>query len=282
MSTPEGPRLAGVLGWPIGHSLSPALHRFWLQRAGIDGVFLPLAVAPDKLGTVLRGLACAGFSGVNVTVPHKEAALALVDEHDPLAARIGAVNLVAMTRDGRLRGSNSDAAGFISHLEASAPGWRPAGGSAILLGAGGAARAVAVALLDAGIARLVILNREPRRAAALAAALDDPRIEAAGLERFPDLARGAGLLVHATPAGMAGRPPIAIDLALLPADAIVYDLVYRPLETPLLAAARARGLRTVDGLGMLIRQAVPAFRTFYGADPEVDAATFEFLAARAS
>lgn len=282
MPTPEGPRLAGVVGWPIGHSLSPALHRFWLERAGLEGVFLPLAVMPGKLENALRGLACAGFSGVNVTVPHKQAALAAVDELDPLAARVGAVNLVTMTRDGHLRGANSDVGGFLASLDSSAPDWRKVGESAILIGAGGAARAVAVALLDAGVRHLVILNRDPGRAASLAAALDDPRIEAAGLGTFPDVAASAGLLVQATPAGMAGQPPLDIDLAAMPAGAVVYDLVYRPRETALLAKARARGLATVDGLGMLAHQAVPAFRAFYGAEARADAATLDVLAGLAS
>lgn len=278
----EVPRLAGVIGWPIGHSLSPALHRFWLDRAAIEGHYLPLAVSPGKLESALRGLACSGFAGVNVTVPHKPAALALVDELDPLAARIGAVNLVTMTADGQLRGRNSDAAGFLAHLGACRPDWRHPGGTAILLGAGGAARAIAIALLDAGVEGLVILNRDRRRAEDLAAALDDPRVGTAGLEDFPDLAGSASLLVQATTLGMRGQPPLDIDLTPMPAGATVCDLVYRPLETPLLAAARARGLVAIDGLGMLVHQAIPAFRAFYGAEAVADAATFDFLRARAS
>ncbi len=265
--------LAGVMGWPVGHSLSPRLHGFWLRQHRIDGAYVPLAVAPGRLEQALRALPAMGFRGVNLTIPHKEPALALVDRITPAAARIGAVNTVIVGQDGLL-GDNTDGYGFMQSLAAGAPGWQAAAGPAVLLGAGGAARAIAVALIDAGTPELRLVNRTLARAEALAAELADAaRERGAALTVLPwqdrDALAGAMLLVNTTSLGMAGQPPLEVDLAALPAAALVTDIVYSPLETGLLAAARARGHAVVDGLGMLLHQARPGFRAWFGVDPEV-------------
>ena len=265
--------LAGVMGWPVGHSLSPRLHGFWLRQHRIDGAYLPLAVAPDRLEQALRALPAMGFRGVNLTIPHKEPALALVDRVTPAAVRIGAINTV-IVGEGGLIGDNTDGYGFMANLAAGAPGWQPAAGPAVLLGAGGAARAIAVALIDAGTPELRLVNRTLARAEALAAQLADPaRERGAALTvlswQDPHSLAGAALLVNTTSLGMSGQPALAIDLAALPAAALVTDIVYSPLETDLLAAARARGHAVVDGLGMLLHQARPGFRAWFGVDPEV-------------
>lgn len=271
-------KLAGVIGWPVSHSRSPRLHGWWLDHYGIDGAYVPLAVAPEQFPQVLRTLPLMGFRGVNVTVPHKEAALAAVDIADDHAKRIGAVNTVIVHEDGALEGKNTDGLGFLAHLVESAPGWQVERAPAVLIGAGGAARAIAVALLDAGAPEVRLVNRTRERAEALALALADPRLKVT-----PWLARGAaldgaGLAVNTTTQGMRGQPPLDLDLAALPKDAVVFDCVYAPLETPLLAAARARGLIAVDGLGMLIHQARPGFAAWFGREPEITPALRAFLA----
>lgn len=260
-------KLAGVMGWPIRHSRSPRLHGFWLRHHAIDGAYLPLAVKPENLELALRALPALGFAGCNITMPHKLRALALVDDVTPQARRIGAVNTVVV-QAGRLQGSNTDAPGFLASLQADAPAWRPEVGPAVVLGAGGAARAVAVALLEAGVPRLRLCNRSLDRAEALARDLG----ERAEVAPWPAAAAGladAALLVNATSLGMRGQPPLDLDLARLPPEAVVNDLVYMPLETGLLAAARRRGNTVVDGLGMLLHQAVPGFAAWFGVRPEV-------------
>ncbi|WP_431282864.1 shikimate dehydrogenase [Humitalea sp. 24SJ18S-53] len=266
-------RLAGVLGWPVAHSRSPLLHGTWLDRHGIDGAYLPLPVAPAEFSVAVRGLMALGFRGANVTIPHKEAAYALCDERDAAAERAGAVNTMVF-KDGRIWGSNTDGWGFCESLREQAPAWRADAGPAVLLGAGGAARAIAARLLDEGCPRLVLVNRNLDRAMALAADLGGP-IEVAV---DPPLA-GASLLVNTTSLGMHGEPPLIIDLSPLPTHAVVADIVYVPLETPLLAAARARGLVGVDGLGMLLHQARPGFSAWFGVEPVVDAALRAVVAA---
>ncbi len=262
--------LAGVVGWPVSHSRSPRLHGYWLDHYGIDGAYLPLAVRPEALPAGLRALADLGFRGANVTVPHKEAALALCDDVDALAHRIGAVNTIAIS-DGRLSGSNSDAFGFLENLRDRAPAWRADGAPAVVLGAGGAARAVVAALVDAGAPEVRLINRTLERAEALAAAIGGPIRVCPWNERASGL-DGAGLLVNATALGMTGQPPLDLDLGAFPTDAVVNDIVYAPIETPLLAAARARGNSVVDGLGMLLHQARPGFEAWFGVRPEVTAA----------
>ncbi|PWC30886.1 shikimate dehydrogenase [Roseomonas aestuarii] len=266
-------RLAGVLGWPASHSRSPRLHGHWLRQHGIDGTYIPLQVRPEDFAQAVRALVSLGFQGANVTIPHKEAAFALCDSVAESARRAGAVNTLVF-REGRIEGSNTDGYGFLESVREQAPGWRAADGPAVLLGAGGAARAIAAALLDAGCPRLTLVNRNRARAEALAGALGGP----VAVAEAPPL-EGAALLVNSTSLGMAGQPPLEIDLAPLPAHAVVADAVYVPLETPLLAAARARGLRGVDGLGMLLHQARPGFAAWFGVEPVVDRALRDFVAA---
>jgi shikimate dehydrogenase len=258
-------RLAGVLGFPVAHSRSPRLHGFWLRRHGIDGAYLPLPVAPERFAAAVRSLADLGFRGANVTIPHKLAAFAVCDSVDATAQRAGAVNTLVF-RDGAIHGSNTDGFGFLESIREQAPGWRADAGPAVLMGAGGAARAIAAALLDAGCPRVSLVNRTAAHAEALAATLGGP-IEVAATPPLED----AALLVNATALGMQGHAPLAIDLARLPREAVVADIVYVPLETPLLAAARARRLRAIDGLGMLLHQARPGFEAWFGVAPAVDA-----------
>jgi shikimate dehydrogenase len=281
-------RLAGVMGWPVGHSLSPRLHGHWLERYRIDGAYVPLAVRPEDLELAFKALPRLGFLGWNVTIPHKERACALVDRRDEAAERMGAVNTVLVHPDGTLEGRNTDGQGFLASLLAAAPGFRTTAGPALLLGAGGAARAVGWVLLEAGTPLLRLANRTAERAERLArelAAAFPGRVATTAWPTPAEALADLALLVNATSLGMKGQPPLPIDLAPLPPTTLVADLVYVPLETPLLAAARARGNPVVDGLGMLLHQAVPGFRHWGGREPEVDealrACLLEALAARA-
>ncbi|MEX2201238.1 MAG: shikimate dehydrogenase [Dongiaceae bacterium] len=260
--------LAGVIGWPVGHSRSPALHGFWLAEHGIDGAYVPLAVRPESLRAALAGLAALGFRGANVTVPHKESALTLVDRASDMAMRIGAVNTIAIAEDGTLEGDNTDAFGFIENLRETRPDWRAATGPAVVIGAGGAARAIAVALADAGAPEIRIVNRTKERAERLVQEIGPPSVAIEWHDRAAALA-DAALLVNATTQGMDKEAPLDLDLARLPNGALVHDIVYVPLETPLLAAAHARGNPTVDGLGMLLHQARPGFAAWFGIEPTV-------------
>ena len=263
-------RLAGVMGWPVAHSLSPRLHGHWLRRYQIDGAYVPLPVPPERLEQALGALPALGFAGTNLTIPHKEAALLLVDRRSPAAERIGAVNTVVVEPDGTLSGDNTDGFGFIASLSESQIGWHAAAGPAVVLGAGGAARAIAVALLDAGAPEVRLVNRTPERARALADELGGLVHPMAWPERSAALA-DAALLANTTSLGMHGQPPLDLALDVLPPTALVTDVVYAPLITPLLALARARGNPVVDGLGMLLHQARPGFRAWFGVDPAVDA-----------
>lgn len=269
-------KLAGVMGWPVGHSSSPRLHGYWLDHYGIDGAYVPLGVEPANFERVLRVLPLLGFVGVNVTVPHKEAALAAVDVAEPLAQRIGAVNTVIVRRDGGLEGRNSDAYGFLENIKTAVPGWDAASGPAVVLGAGGAARAVCAALVGGGAPEVRVVNRTAARAEALAVAIGGPCRVLPWSERCGVL-DGAGLLVNATTLGMTGQPPLDLDLDRLPTAAVVNDVVYAPLETALLKMAARRGNRTVDGLGMLLHQARPGFKAWFGVEPEVTLALRAFL-----
>ena len=257
-------RLAGVFGHPVTHSRSPRLHGFWLERYGIDGAYIPLGVAPGGFAAAVRALVDLGFRGANVTIPHKLAAFEICDAVAPFARRAGAVNTLIF-RDGRIEGSNTDGFGFLESIREAAPGWRADAGPAVLLGAGGAARAIAAALLDAGAPRVTLVNRTAAKAEALARDLGGP-IHVADRPPLED----AALLVNTTSLGMQGQPGLEVDLAPLPASAVVADIVYVPLETRLLAAARARGLVAVDGLGMLLHQARPGFEAWFGVAPQVD------------
>lgn len=267
-------RLAAVLGDPVHHSLSPLLHNFWFERCGVDGAYLALRVPAADLDAALRLLPRLGFLGFNVTIPHKERAFRAVDAHDDAARRTGAVNTVLVRPDGTLLGLNTDGFGFLRHLRASVPDWRPDAGPAVLLGAGGAARGIAGALAEAGVAELRICNRSRGRAedlvAALAAHFPQVRFAVVDWAERAAVLDSAALVVNTTSLGMKGMPELDLDLSLLPESAVVADIVYVPLETSFLRRARERGHRTVDGLGMLIWQAVPGFRHWGGVEPPVD------------
>lgn len=266
-------RLAGITGWPVSHSRSPRLHGFWLKQYGIDGAYLPLPIEPAHFPAAIRGLMLAGFAGVNVTIPHKVAAFAICDVVDESARRAGAVNTLVFD-EGRIIGSNTDGWGFLQNLRAN--GVDPAAGPALILGAGGSARAVASVLLELGV-RVTAANRTRSRAEELARAL--PGLAVIDWDARDQVLPGNALLVNTTSLGMEGHPPVVIDLGRAGRGLTVADIVYVPLETPLLAAARARGIRTVEGLGMLLYQAVPGFRTWFGVDPVVDEALRRFVAA---
>ncbi len=258
-----------VIGWPIAHSRSPLIHNFWIHQLGINNaVYERLPVAPQDLTDTLRHLRDWGFIGANVTVPHKEAVYASLMRHDALAHRLKAVNTIVTTVHG-LEGRNTDGYGFMANLTDRAPRWRATTGPAVMLGAGGAARAVAAALDDAGVPELRIVNRTGAKAEAL---ISDLALKRAKFFHWDDMAAalsGANLLVNTTSLGMSGESELDVDLAPLPAGALVTDIVYTPLETGLLKAARARGLTCVDGLGMLLHQAVPGFEAWFGKRPRV-------------
>ena len=261
--------LAGVIGWPVSHSRSPLLHNFWLARHGIDGAYVPLPVRPEDFARAVAGLRAAGFTGANVTIPHKAAALPLCDTLDGAARSSGAVNTLVFTPDG-IHGSNTDGGGFLANLAAHGVQTR----KTLLIGAGGAARAIAAALLQAGT-QVTIANRSRDRAAALQSAL--PGLQVAGWP-VRDLS-AFDLLVNTTSLGMAGQPSLDLSLCSAPASMIVADIVYVPLQTPLLAQASARGLGVVPGLGMLLHQAVPGFAAWFGATPLVDQETYDLVSA---
>src|SRR6202050_2920195 len=255
------------MGWPVAHSRSPALHGFWLEQQGIDGAYVPLAVPPGRLEQALRALPALAFRGCNLTIPHKQAALAVMDRVDPFAHRIGAMNTVVVAADGSLEGSNTDVFGFRENLREQAPNWDPRSGPAVVLGAGGSARSVVAALSEAGVSEIRLVNRTAARAEALARDLAQPgtRLTIEPWEARAAVLREAGILVNTTSLGMEQSPLLELDLATLPVSAAVVDIVYVPLETALLAAARRRGNRTVDGLGMLLHQGRPGFEAWFGA-----------------
>jgi len=262
--------IAGVCGWPIKHSRSPRIHNYWLKQYGIDGVYVPLAIPLDRAMEAIRMLPALGIQGLNVTVPNKEEAYRAMDEVDRWAQRMKAVNTV-MVRDGILYGANTDAFGFMESLREAIPDWRAEAGPAVILGAGGAARAIVAGLQDAGAPEIRIANRTPERAAAIRDEFGKP-VRPVIWDQRADILEDASIVVNTTSLGMEGQPALDLDLAKLPPDAVVYDIVYVPLETPLVAAARARGNPAVDGLGMLLHQARPGFREWFGTDPVVDQA----------
>jgi shikimate dehydrogenase len=267
-------RLAGIMGWPVAHSRSPLLHGFWLDETGVDGAYLPLPVRPENLEQALRALPALGFRGCNLTIPHKQAALRVADRVDPLSRRIGAANTIVVAADGSLEAYNTDAYGFRENLCDSVPDWTPAAGPAVVLGAGGSARAVVAALADAGVDEIRLVNRTRRRAEAVAADLATAatRISIHSWDEAKAVQDGAVLLVNTTSLGMAGEPPLELDISLLPVSAPVVDIVYVPLETGLLEAARRRGHPVVDGLGMLLHQGRPGFEAWFGAEVRVSRA----------
>ncbi len=265
-------RLAGVIGWPVGHSLSPRLHGFWLREHGLDGAYVPLPVRREDFARVIDGLRRAGFAGVNVTIPHKQAAFALCHDVDEAARDAGAVNLLVFKENGRIEGRNTDAVGLAASLLAGLGGESVRGKRAVLIGAGGAARAGILALAALGISDIRILARNASSAEALVREFGShvsAQLAPALWSDWDKIAGDAALIVNATSAGMAGNAPLDLPLEPLPKTAAVCDIVYNPLETPLLKSARARGHICIDGLGMLMHQAVPAFAAFYGVTPSV-------------
>ncbi len=260
---------AGVIGDPISHSLSPKLHGYWIEKYAIDGDYSAFHVTADQLPCFVASLKENNISGINLTVPHKEQAFELVDRVEPIAEEIGAINTIYFEEDGSLVGTNTDGYGFLKHLVQSA-NWSCDKKIATILGAGGASRAVLASLLEEGIAEIRLTNRTASRAHDLAGELNDKRINIVPWETREAALKGTDLLVNVTTLGMTGQRPLELSLENLPTTAVVYDIVYTPLETELLKNARARGNKTVDGLGMLLHQAVPGFEKWFGQKPEVD------------
>ena len=269
-------RKACVIGWPISHSRSPLIHSYWLKRYGIDGAYERRAVPPDGLSNFLNTLTAQGYAGCNVTLPHKEGAFRSVRIADQATSRLGVVNTVFL-RDGETWGTSTDGEGFLANLASHIPDWRPKGCTTIVLGAGGAARAIVGALLDAGSGRLVVANRTLARADELRRDFG-PSVEPRDWSDLGNLVEAADLLVNTTSLGMAGQPSLTIDLSRLPKAAIVADIVYTPMETDLLTRARSRGNRVVPGLGMLLHQAVRGFELWFGRRPEVTTELHDLVA----
>ena len=260
--------LAGVMGWPVAHSRSPKLHNYWIAQHGLQGAYVPLPVAPGQLAAAVAGLAVLGFRGCNVTLPHKVEAMGLVHEVDATARRMGALNTIVVQADGSLKGFNNDGFGYIQSLRDADPQWRADAGPITVLGAGGAARAVVTSLAEAGATEIRLLNRTMGKAMALADACGAV-VKVSPWEDRADALQDIALLVNTTSQGMQGNPPLDLDLGRMPGRTLVSDVIYVPMETPLLAAARARGNRTVNGLGMLLNQARPAFHAWFGVMPEI-------------
>jgi len=268
MSHPDRFLLAGVMGWPVMHSRSPHLHNYWFKSHGLAGTYVPLAIEPGKLGPALRALAPLGFAGCNLTIPHKEAALAIVDEIAPTAKKMGAISCVTVRKDGSLLGSNNDGYGFIHALLEAQPQFKADAGPVLVVGSGGGARAVVMALAERGAKEIRLVNRTIERAEMLARDLGGP-IKLLAWDSRHDAVEGVNLVVNTTSQGMVGQGTLDLKLDRLPKSAVVSDIVYIPKETPLLEAARKRGNPTVNGLGMLLHQARPAWDAWFGITPEV-------------
>ena len=268
MTRPEIP-LAGVIGDPIAHSLSPRLHGHWLKRYGLKGHYVPLHVTHQNLADVLRILPDMGFVGVNITIPHKEFVLSLATHVSDRAALIGAANTLTFLGNGQIQADNTDGIGFLSNIRQNLPGWTAATGPALVLGAGGAAKAIVSALINDGAPKVTVVNRTRLRADALKDQFG-ARVETQDWTRIPDLVGDVALIVNTTSLGMAGQSPLIIDLSRLTPPTVVTDIVYKPLDTELLETARQMGCETVDGLGMLLHQAVPGFERWFGYTPMVD------------
>ncbi len=261
--------LAGVIGSPVAHSRSPRLHQHWLKRYALQGYYIPMDIASADLEDAVATLPKLGFVGVNVTIPHKEHIMSVVDLVTDRAALIGSVNTVIFRADGKVHGDNTDGYGFLENLRHGAPDWDPKAGPAAVIGAGGAARAVLASLLDAGVPEIRLSNRTKNRAEALQKEFGQ-KIHVYDWVQVGNMLDGAKTVVNASSLGMEGKPEMRIPLDGLSRDAVVTDLVYTPLETPLLMHAKSIGCRTVDGLGMLLYQAAPGFERWFGMKPEVD------------
>ncbi|KZY37909.1 shikimate dehydrogenase [Roseovarius sp. HI0049] len=264
--------LAAVIGSPVAHSKSPQLHNHWLKVNGLPGFYIPMEVKTEDLESVLRSLPKMGFVGVNITVPHKEKVLEIADLITDRATLIGAANTLIFRQDGKIHADNTDGHGFISNIRQNAPDWEPTAGPAAVLGAGGAARAVVTSLLDAGVPEILISNRTKVRAEALRADFGK-RLQVVDWVQAGNMLEEAVTVVNTTSLGMIGKPPLRVPLDGLQRGAVVNDLVYAPLKTRFLAEAEELGCHIVDGLGMLLHQAVPGFERWFGVRPEVDSAT---------
>jgi len=270
--------LAGVMGWPVSHSRSPLIHNHWIHKHNLNGAYGIFPVEPEQLQTAIRGLKALGIAGCNITIPHKVNAMQLVDWVNPLAQRIGAINTIVVQADGSLHGYNNDGFGYIQSLLEAQPSWQANAGPAVVIGAGGAARAIVVALLDAGATEVRVINRTRSKADEFAQEFG-PFVKSVSWDARQDALADASLLVNTTNQGMHGQPALEIALEKLPSSALVSDIIYVPLETPLLKDARLRGHTTVNGLGMLLHQAQPAFKAWFGSTPEVNAALYEAIVA---
>ncbi len=268
MAHPDRFLLAGVMGWPVMHSRSPLLHNYWFGKHGLAGAYVPLAIRPEGLAAALRALHPLGYAGCNLTIPHKQQAMTIVDEVNAVAKRIGAISCVVVRPDGSLAGSNNDCYGFIHNLRQEIPGWRADAGPVAVIGAGGGSRAVCYGLMQEGAREIRLVNRTLARAQGIAGEFGGP-IKVLPWEQRHDVLEGAAMVVNATSQGMAGQPALDIRLDKLPAGALAADIIYTPLETPFLAAAKKRGNRTVNGLGMLLHQGRPAWKAWFGIEPEV-------------
>jgi shikimate dehydrogenase len=268
MSHSDRFQLAGVMGWPVMHSRSPLLHNYWFAQHNLAGTYVPLAIAPAGLAAALRALHPLGFAGCNLTIPHKEEAMKMVDEVDILAKSIGAISCVVVRPDGSLAGTNNDCYGFIQSIRQEQPGWRADSGPTVVMCAGGGARAVCCALAQAGAREIRLVNRTFDRAKKIAEDFGDP-IKALPWQQRHDALDGAAMVVNTTSLGMLGQSALDLELNKLPARALAADIIYIPLETPFLAAARKRGNPTINGLGMLLHQGRPAWRAWFGIEPEV-------------
>jgi shikimate dehydrogenase len=268
MTSPRPFKAAGVIGWPVAQSRSPKLHGYWFERYNVNGAYILLPVQPDKVGDAIKGLVALGFAGCNVTIPHKQAVIPLLDHVDPLARRMGAVNLIVIGEDGKLSGYNKDGYGWFASIKENKPDFDVKAGPAVVVGAGGASRAIVFTLADEGAPEIRLVNRHQERAEQLAAACGKP-VKVYPWEKRAELIADANLLVNCTNQGMYGQQPLDLSLDRLPASTYVSDVIYNPLETPLIKAAKARGNATAGGLGMLLHQARPAFKAWFGIDPEV-------------
>jgi len=270
MAHPDRFLLAGVMGWPVMHSRSPMMHNYWFKKHGLAGTYVPLAIRPEHLSAALRGLHPLGFAGVNVTIPHKQEAMKMVHEVDTLAKSIGAISCVVVRSDGSLAGTNNDCYGFIHAVRQEQPGWQADAGPVVVIGAGGGSRAVCYGLAQEGAREIRVVNRTLARAKGIAQEFGGP-IKALPWERRHEVLEGAAMVVNTTSCGMVGQPALDIELDKLPRSALVADIIYIPLETPFLAAARKRGNSTINGLGMLLNQGRPAWKAWFGIEPEVTA-----------
>lgn len=265
---------AGVMGWPVAHSRSPLIHNHWIHQHHLNGAYGIFPVQPEQLQAAVHGLRALGIAGCNITIPHKVKAMRYVDWVHPLAQRVGAINTIVVQADGSLHGYNNDGYGYIQSLLEAQPDWRASTGPAVVIGAGGAARAIVVALLDAGATEVRVINRTHSKADEFAQEFG-PRVSSVSWASRQDALADAALLVNTTNQGMHGQPALDLPLTNLPITTLVSDAVYVPLETPLLAAARLRGNSTVNGLGMLIHQARPAFQAWFGILPDADKTLYD-------